>query len=95
MKVLLGRFSFDSREFGQDVFLGEVMVVIQGVEGVVSVNIERLYKFKAGTISDTTPLQLYLLQIFHRRHQEYQGELKSIELLTINPEGIWVKVIKQ
>ncbi len=48
MNALLDTFSFDKREFGQDVSLSEVMAVIQRVEGIVAVNIERLYLSRLG-----------------------------------------------
>ncbi|MGH8905010.1 MAG: putative baseplate assembly protein [Egibacteraceae bacterium] len=40
--ALLSRFSFDRREFGQDVVLSEVISTIQGVSGVVRVVVDGL-----------------------------------------------------
>jgi hypothetical protein len=40
--ALLGRFSFDARAFGQPVALSEVMAVIQGVAGVLWVDVDVL-----------------------------------------------------
>src|SRR5205085_1618821 len=37
-------FSFDARDFGQRVALSEVMAVIQGVPGVVGVDVNALYR---------------------------------------------------
>jgi len=42
--ALRNAFSFDARDFGQSVFLSEVMAVAQGVEGVVYVDVDLLYR---------------------------------------------------
>ena len=94
-KALLERFSFNSREFGQGVSISEVMVAIQGVEGVVSVDIDRLYKSKAGTKPETAPLETMIAANIAQQQQNHHGETKPAELLTINPEGIFIGVIKQ
>ncbi|MBI3900076.1 MAG: putative baseplate assembly protein [Gammaproteobacteria bacterium] len=39
--AVLGRFSFDSRELGQAAFLSEAIEVMQNIEGVSYVNVER------------------------------------------------------
>lgn len=43
-RALAARFSFDVREFGQAVTLGEVAAVMQSVPGVVAVNVSALYR---------------------------------------------------
>lgn len=47
-KVLRSHFSFGERAFGQPVTLSEVIAVIQAVEGVIAVNVTKLYH--SGTI---------------------------------------------
>jgi hypothetical protein len=42
--ALRGAFSFAARDFGQSVFLSEVMAVAQGVAGVVYVDVDKLYR---------------------------------------------------
>ncbi len=42
--ALRGAFSFEARDFGQSVFLSEVMAVAQGVAGVVYVDVDALYR---------------------------------------------------
>ena len=43
-RALLDHFSFQRRQFGQPVTLGEVMAVIQRIPGVVGVDVRALYR---------------------------------------------------
>lgn len=43
-RALTARFTFDSRELGQAVTLGEVAAVMQSVAGVVAINVTGLYR---------------------------------------------------
>ena len=43
-QCLRSAFAFDARQFGQDVTLSEVAAVLQGVAGVVAVDVDRLYR---------------------------------------------------
>jgi hypothetical protein len=47
--ALRGAFSFAARDFGQSVFLSEVMAVAQGVAGVVFVDVDKLYRDDGAT----------------------------------------------
>ena len=55
--ALLDAFSFERRELGQSVFLGEVMSVIQGVEGVVYSDIDVLDGISETELSSETALK--------------------------------------
>lgn len=43
-RALREQFSFDARQFGQDVTLSEVVSVMQSVAGVVAVDVDQLYR---------------------------------------------------
>lgn len=43
-QALQTQFGFENRAFGQGVTLSEVMAVIQGVTGVVAVDVDRLHR---------------------------------------------------
>jgi hypothetical protein len=46
-ETLLAALSFDAREFGQAVYLSELIALIQNVDGVVSVDLDSLGKVVA------------------------------------------------
>jgi predicted phage baseplate assembly protein len=70
-------FGFASRDFSQPVMLSEVIAVVQAVDGVAAVDIDRLYR------SDTTPgLQRRLLA--DRPLLSTNGQLLAAELLTLD-----------
>lgn len=82
-KTLTTSFSFDIREFGQDVTPSEVMSVIQKVKGVVAVDLEEL----GG--QDPFSQEHFRLKSEIAR---WDGEdIIAAELLTINPNGIDIK----
>lgn len=76
--ALRSQFSFDAREFGQAVNLSEVVAVIQGVKGVLDVDLTALYRS-----NDPSPsLQTYLPA------QAPQGGSRTpapAELLSLDP----------
>jgi predicted phage baseplate assembly protein len=77
-EALLGYFAFEDREFGQPVHLSDVYAVLQGVEGVVAVTMQRLqFRDDADRIShsaSTEPVQEHLW-------------LQLSELAVIDPES--------
>jgi predicted phage baseplate assembly protein len=75
--ALRSGFSFDAREFGQPVALSEVVAVIQGVPGVVAVDIDQLYR------SDSEPELNALVPASLPRAGSANAE--PAELLTLDP----------
>jgi hypothetical protein len=73
-------FSFEQRGFGQAVMKSEVLAVMQGVEGVVAVDLDALY-LEGGAHALNTALPA-------RRAYWDQGVIKPAELLTVRAEGI-------
>jgi hypothetical protein len=73
-------FSFERRGFGQAVMKSEVLAVMQGVEGVIAVDLDALY-FDGEAYALNTALPA-------RRAYWDQGVIKPAELLTVHPEGI-------
>jgi predicted phage baseplate assembly protein len=73
-------FSFERRGFGQAVMKSEVLAVMQGVEGVIAVDLDALY-LDGETFALNTALPA-------RRAYWDQGVIEPAELLTVHPEGI-------
>lgn len=81
--ALLAAFSFEARAFGQRVALSEVMAVMQGVAGVVSVDVNELARVDGiGGSGLTGPLPAALPN----------ASLHAAELLTIDPTAITLSV---
>jgi hypothetical protein len=78
--VLKKAFSFEQRSFGQAVTQSEVLAVIQGVEGVIAVDLNALY-----LKGDMPALNAYLRAGSARMDN---GTQILAELLTVNPGGI-------
>lgn len=79
---LLRTFSFENRDFGEFVTAAEVLAVIQAVEGVIAVDLDRLERDdtpKAGTSLTT------VLVAEKARMDEESGDLLPAELLLLNP----------
>ena len=77
--ALRSSFSFDARAFGQPVTLSEVVTVIQSVGGVVSVDINQLFR------SDTpTALESYLPASAPQPGDD-TTQAAAAELLTLDP----------
>jgi phage-related baseplate assembly protein len=89
-EALIDSFSFEKREFSQDVSLSEVMAVIQRVEGVIAVDIDYLYLFGLGAVP--TLDSLITAEIAHLENGKI---MVSAELLTINPQGVILEVMMQ
>ncbi len=80
------KFSFDAREFGQDVTPAEVITAIQQVEGVVYVDLELLDNkkpFEQG-------IHYRIASAIARRSG---ANILPAQLLTINPDGITISEI--
>lgn len=80
-KALRSRFSFEAREFGQPVTFSEVVAVMQGVDGVEAVDIDKLYRHGEAEIMNT--LLVAKLPDF-----ETDNGIKAAELLTLDPAPI-------
>ena len=79
-EALRQRFSFEARQFGQPVTLGEVVAAIQGVPGVLAVDLDLLYR--TGT-NQSVVLNDRLLAAVPGLGSE--GEIQAAELLTLDP----------
>lgn len=78
-------FSFEMRHFGQNVSLSEVATVIQNVDGVIAVDLDKLYR------ADDQSMGLnHLLQA--RIPQPGTDQLEPAELLMIDPIAINLKI---
>jgi predicted phage baseplate assembly protein len=84
--ALRGAFSFAARDFGQSVFLSEVMAVAQGVAGVVYVDVDRLYR------DDGSPELATRLTALPARidgtGQALRGQILTLSPLPVAPEAI-------
>ncbi len=85
--ALNNTFSFDARQFGQNVSLREVTTVIQNVTGVVAVDLDKLYR-----ADDENKGLNHLLQA--RIPQPGTNQIYPAELLMIDPVAIDLKIIK-
>jgi hypothetical protein len=77
-KALRDQFSFAARDFGQPVYLSEVITVIQAVEGVVAVDMDSLYR------SDQ-PIALNDRLLADQPAAGSDGTVAAAELLTLDP----------
>jgi hypothetical protein len=88
-----GAFSFERREFAHPVTAAEVVTVIQGVPGVVMVDLDKLYLFHEEAPDDTPPNPL--AQILRARAARLDPSAENgtapAELLLVNPLGIVVE----
>ncbi len=85
-KALSDAFSFDTRSFGQAVTASEISVTAQAVEGVVAVDLDKLYfDGAAATSHERLPANV--------AHWE-GNQIKPAELLTVNPDGIKLTAMK-
>lgn len=81
--TLLAHFSFEQRSYAQAVSPSEVMAVMQGVEGVIAVDLNTLYL--------TTPVEVSPLPPLPARRARWDSSTQSAlpaELLTLDPNGI-------
>jgi hypothetical protein len=86
-------FSFENRNFGQFVTAAEVLAVIQAVEGVIAVDLDRLERDDAPEAG--TSLRV-VLQAERARIDEESGAILPAELLLLNPatKGVTFKELK-
>jgi predicted phage baseplate assembly protein len=62
-KAVLTNFSFDARNFGQDVYLKEVIAVTQKVPGVVTLRFDTFYRMDKPTEAIPDPEKAYLTAV--------------------------------
>jgi hypothetical protein len=79
-------FSSEAREFGQSVFLSEVMAVIQRVEGVVYVDVETLHLETQGATLEDRILAL-------PARIDDAGKVQEAQLLTLSPKPVTLEAI--
>ncbi|MDH3657590.1 MAG: hypothetical protein OEM77_05585 [Nitrosopumilus sp.] len=80
-------FSFEARQFGQDVTLSEVMSTIQKIKGILAVDIDKLYETEEK--SQLKQIVSSSLRPSTRHHEPI------VDLLTINTEGVIITEILQ
>ncbi|GEM_PF-543686 len=86
-------FSFENRDFGQFVTAAEVLAVMQAVEGVIAVDLDRLQR-------DDDPQNgaslLTILEVKRAHIDEETGSIMAAELLLLNPaaKGVSFKELK-
>ena len=85
-KELRTRFSFDARDFGQPVMLSEVIAVIQAVQGVVMVDVDKLYR-----VGESEILNHRLTAGLPKMGEN--GEMIAAELLMLDPAPIELGVV--
>ncbi len=83
--ALLAAFSFDARQFGRPVALSEVLAVIQGVPGVVGVDVDLFHR------TDQPPALQRRLPAFLPRPGSAWGT-KPAELLALAPDRLELTV---
>ena len=85
-------FSFEKRNFGQPVTSAEVISVLQQVDGVIAVDLDKLYLTDADYATDTElgPLQDLPAAILPSSIAKWleDGDFQKAQLLLINPVGI-------
>jgi hypothetical protein len=80
---VLAHYAFDQRDFARQVALDEVMATLQGVPGVVAVDVDELYRLDPGA----TPA--LVARLFARPPQlQADGSVSAAELLTIDPAAL-------
>ena len=85
-------YAFEQRSFGQPVHKGEVLAVVQAVEGVNAVFLEQLH-LRGKTAELQTPLPASsAVRDESATHQE--GAIKPAQLLLLDPNGIDVTEVK-
>ena len=87
--ALIDEFSFDNRDFGQPVSAAEVFSVMQSVEGVIAIDLNKLEldHVESNSVSSTTILSSGKARV------ENETILQA-ELLLLNPDGLKLEVSK-
>jgi hypothetical protein len=86
--ALRARFSFDAREFGQPVVKSEVIAAIQGVEGVLAVDLDELHRV------DASEAELKKSRLFDALVSQTPGSVsgsavtQAAELLLLDPRPV-------
>ena len=83
---LRDRFSFEARDFGQPVHRSEVVALIQGIKGVVSVNVKEFYR------SDENPTSH--LHLVAAAPAPGGKDLTPAEILMLDPQPLTFEVLK-
>lgn len=86
-------FSFQNRNFGQFVTAAEVLAVIQAVEGVIAVDLDRLERDDAPEAGTSLTA---VLQAERARIDEENGAILPAEMLLLNPaaKGVTLEELK-
>ena len=86
-------FSFENRNFGEFVTAAEVLAVIQAVEGVIAVDLDKLKRDDASKIGKSLKA---VLEAERARIDEESGAILPAELLLLNPaaKGVSFKELK-
>ena len=87
--ALRNAYSFDARDFGQQVTIDEVYAVIQSVGGVIASDIDQLYRIDAGAVApQPRPRLLAALPAVQN-----DGTVNAAELLTLDPAPLELGVM--
>jgi len=93
--IILDTFSFENRHFGQSVTLSEVVTLIHNIQGVLFVDIDKLYFDNDGLANiNQNKLENYLFC----SPAYYDNNVKKIipaEMLIVNPQGVILLSIDQ
>ena len=82
--ALESTFTFDRRDFGQPATSSEVLGTIQGVEGVIAVDLDKFYVFGEEPTAKN---------VLSASRAEMEGDrIKRADLLLINPKGVKLEV---
>lgn len=88
-------FSFEMRDFGQDVTASEIIEIMQGVAGVVACEISALDKYVMGEAGDDKAPLSNWGEVIEAKEEVLIGTVVlPAELLLINPVGIEIEVVK-
>jgi baseplate J-like protein len=90
--ALRSRFSFDARAFGQPVMLSEVMAAMQGVPGVVAVDVDQLSRIDNRLRRrELVPPAAIAAAVAEIRQD---GSLVAAELLTLDPRPVHLRGVR-
>lgn len=85
--ALKNTFAFEKRQFAQAVTASEVIAIIQNIEGVIAVDLDKFYK-----LGQSHTLEQSLTALQARSDPENNGVLPA-QLLLLNPAGIQLKTV--
>lgn len=86
--AVLDAFSFARRAFGQGVTAAEVVTVLQGVAGVVAVDLDALYSVEDPDAAAVSPGLGAVLAAGRARRDPATGAVLPAQLLLANPVGV-------